>query len=46
MWWYSNTEQEYYSGKRVNLRMGIGNQGNSDNVWSITSEERCGQIVH
>ena len=34
-WLYSDTEQEYYSEVREN----------NGNVWSVTPDEGCGQIV-
>ena len=40
-------EREYYSGKTESIeKRGQEIKENNDNVWSITSEERCGQIVH
>ena len=38
-WLYSDTKQEYYSGKRVNWKMWTGNQGENGNVRSVTPEE-------
>ena len=31
---------------RINERYGQKIKENNDNVWSVTSEEQCGQILH